>query len=53
MQALINRLKHYNAWRRGAEIEMPAPAQLGKDIDAAIEILEEKNERTNRVRNPK
>lgn len=41
MQDLINRLKHYNQWRSGAEIEMPAPAQLGKDIDRVIQILEE------------
>lgn len=36
----IDILKHYNAWRRGGEGDMPAPAEIGLAIDAAIgEIL--------------
>jgi hypothetical protein len=38
---LISRLRTYNAWRRGAENEMPDPQQIGQDIDAAIVALEE------------
>lgn len=30
---LIQRLKTYNEWRRGAEIEMPDPKQLGEEIE--------------------
>lgn len=38
---LIARLQYYNEWRRGADTQMPDPAQLGWDIDAAVEILKE------------
>lgn len=37
---LIQRLKTANEWRRGAEIEMPNPEQLGEDIDDAIKLIE-------------
>lgn len=37
---LIQRLKTANEWRRGAEIEMPNPKQLGEDIDDAIKLIE-------------
>ena len=37
--ALIERLRGYNAWRRGADGDQPDPAQIGRDIDAAVAIL--------------
>ena len=37
---VIERLKLFNAWRRGADIEMPDPKAIGQDIDAAIKLLE-------------
>jgi len=37
---LVVRLRRYNEWRRGAEIEQPDPKALGEDIDAAADILE-------------
>ena len=37
--ALIQRLRYFNAWRRGAEGEQPNPEQIGRDIDAAVAIL--------------
>ena len=40
IEELIERLRTYNAWRQGAEIEMPDPQQIGQDIDAAITGLE-------------
>jgi len=40
MIALIQRLRQYNQWRRGADIEQPNHTQLGIDIDDAIKILE-------------
>ena len=29
-----------NKWRRGAEIEMPDPKELGEAIDVAIAVME-------------
>ena len=29
----------FNAWRRGADGDQPDPAQIGRDIDAAVAIL--------------
>lgn len=40
IESLAARLRAYNEWRRGAEIEMPNPADIGRDIDAAIEVIE-------------
>jgi hypothetical protein len=37
---LIDRLRYYNDWRRGADTEMPEPKQIGQDIDDAISLLE-------------
>lgn len=37
--ALIERLRYFNAWRRGAEGKQPNPEQIGRDIDAAVAIL--------------
>lgn len=37
---LATRLRHYNEWRRGGELEQPHPKQIGHDIDAAICMLE-------------
>ena len=40
IDALIQRLREYNEWRRGGDGTHPDPTQLGIDIDAAIELLE-------------
>ena len=37
--ALIERLRYFNEWRRGADGDQPDPAQIGRDIDAAVAIL--------------
>lgn len=37
---IIESLKHHNEWRRGAEIEMMNPTDLGEIIDGAIKLLE-------------
>jgi len=37
---IVGRLRRYNEWRRGAEVEQPEPAQLGQDIDEAAKMLE-------------
>jgi hypothetical protein len=34
------RLRRFNEWRRGAELEQPEPAQIGADIDEAAAMLE-------------
>ena len=39
LPALVERLRYFNAWRRGAEGEQPNPGQIGRDIDAAVAIL--------------
>jgi hypothetical protein len=39
LKNLIDRLEYYNEWRRGADTEMPQPKQIGRDIDAAVEVL--------------
>ena len=41
MKELIEKLRKYNAWRRGDEtIPQPAPKEVGEIIDQAIEALE-------------
>ena len=40
MSTLVQRLKLANRWRRGADIQMPDPIELGEDIDTTVEILE-------------
>jgi hypothetical protein len=43
----LQTLKDYNAWRRGAEMPQPAPAEIGEAIDTAIarlEVLEREHE---------
>ena len=37
---LVKRLRRYNEWRRGAEIDQPEPSQIGADIDEAATMLE-------------
>jgi len=44
--AVADRLATYNRWRRGDDVEMPVPADLGRDIDAAIELLRRAAETT-------
>ena len=41
IQDLINRLNHYNRWRRGEDLKHPDPKQLGKDLDEVLAILNE------------
>lgn len=36
---VVEGLKLYNEWRRGADIEMLDPKKIGIIIDAAIEML--------------
>ena len=36
----IKILKYANRWRRGEDIKMPDPKELGEAIDVAITILE-------------
>lgn len=43
---LIKFLRNYNHWRRGADIPMPTPKELGIALDAAISIIEEVDEAT-------
>jgi len=38
---LIEYLKTYQEWRRGADIEQPDPTELGEKLDEAIQILKE------------
>ena len=38
---LIKRLRAYNEWRRGGNGEQPDPAEIGRDIDEVIELLED------------
>jgi len=40
MKELIEKLKYYNDWRRGAEVPMPEPADIGQNIEKVIVILE-------------
>ena len=41
MKELIEKLKKYNAWRRGDEtVPQPHPQEVGEMIDRAIEALE-------------
>ena len=39
VESLIIRLRRYNDWRRGADLEQPDPNKVGKDIDMAIKLL--------------
>lgn len=40
----IEILKVHNKWRRGAEIPMLHPTEIGVAIDKAIEVMEGKGE---------
>ena len=35
------RLRRYNEWRRGADIPQPGPSEIGADIDAAADALDD------------
>ena len=42
MKELIEKLKNYNAWRRGDEtVPMPHPQEVGEMIDQAIKAIED------------
>lgn len=36
---IASRLRDYNNWRRGADVQQPHPDQIGKDLDAAIKLI--------------
>ncbi len=36
----IKQLREYQRWRRGAEMDQPAPAKVGEWIDWAIAVCE-------------
>ena len=38
-EELIDYLKAYQEWRRGADTEQPDPTELGEKLDIAIELL--------------
>ena len=38
----LKTLKTYNKWRRGAEIKIDSPSNIGTAIDVLIEYAEEK-----------
>ena len=40
LQEVIDYLKYYNNWRRGAEVKMPNPEKIGLSLDYAIKYLE-------------
>ena len=40
LKQAIKILIRTNKWRRGAEVEMPDPKELGEAIDVAIAIME-------------
>ena len=40
-QKAIDILEEYNKWRRGADIEMLSPKDIGKAIDFAIKYLKD------------
>lgn len=42
LEGLAYRLERFNSWRRGADIEHPEPKQLGRDLEAAIEVIRSK-----------
>ena len=42
---LVKFLRDYNQWRRGAEIPMPSPKELGIALDIAISIIEKIEEK--------
>jgi hypothetical protein len=40
-QQALDILKRHNIWRRGADIQMQSPAEIGEAIDKAVEVLSE------------
>lgn len=44
----VKLLQRYKRWRRGADIEMPRPKEIGKAIDTAIEYIK-KNEKLEEI----
>lgn len=44
MGELIAFLQNYNDWRRGADVPMPEPSEIGRALDRVIEILRGLNE---------
>ncbi|MEK9983474.1 MAG: hypothetical protein VW879_01915 [Opitutae bacterium] len=52
-RSLIDYLKRYNKWRRGADMAPPDPSELGEVIDVACDTLEDlqKNKDNNETLN--
>lgn len=40
LKQALDKLKEYNTWRRGADIPMPNPKEIGTAIDIAIQTCE-------------
>ncbi len=43
-QELIDFLKRYNHWRKGADIPMPRPKDVSVAIEAAIAVIQDSDE---------
>ena len=41
---VATKLRAFNYWRRGGDIEQPGPLAVGEAIDAAIEMIERMDE---------
>jgi hypothetical protein len=44
MNATAQFLRRFNAWRRGEEIDVASPFEIGKAIDTACELIEQRDE---------
>jgi hypothetical protein len=46
----IELLKKYNEWRRGAEVEMPHPSEIGLAIEIVIKEITTRKYRRERIK---
>jgi hypothetical protein len=46
----IELLKKYNEWRRGAEVEMPHPSEIGLAIEIVIKEITSRKFRRERIK---
>jgi len=46
----VETLKKYNDWRRGAEIEMPHPSEIGLAIEIVIKEITTRKFRRERIK---